>query len=206
MMTKIKLCGLMEKRDIKTVNELLPDYIGFVFWEKSRRYISPDKAHELKSILDPRIKAAGVFLDAKIEEIEDIALKKTIDVIQLHGHENREYIEALKSRVALPIIQAFVLGDDPAETLRLAEKSNADYILLDSGTGSGETFDWGLLRDVKRPYFLAGGLDQNNVSGAVEALHPFAVDVSSGIETDGKKDPDKMKAFVKAVREQLYIN
>ena len=197
-LVNIKMCGLSRPEDIEAANELLPDYIGFVFWEKSRRYVSDEAAAELKGKLDKRIKAVGVFLDDDISHIKKLLEDGVIDMIQLHGHEDEEYIKSLRQMTQKTIIQAFVIHD--RDDFKKAEKSSADYILLDSGTGSGETFDWELLKNAERPYFLAGGLNPKNVSEAVARLHPYAVDVSSGIETDGYKDPDKMKSFMDSIK------
>ncbi len=197
-MSKIKLCGMWRDEDIETVNELLPDYTGFVFWEKSRRYVSEERAKTLKGALDKRVLAAGVFLDEEMHRVEKIANDGIIDIIQLHGHEDEGYIKRLRECTDKPIIKAFVIKDK--SILDEVMDSSADYVLIDSGAGSGKTFDWELLEDIKRPYFLAGGLSAENVSYAIEKLDPFAVDVSSGLETDGKKDPMKMKRFVEEVR------
>lgn len=199
-MTRLKLCGLTRAGDIEAVNRLEPEYIGFVFAEKSKRYVSPEKAAELKKLLNPEIKAVGVFVDEDINKVANLLINKTIDIAQLHGNEDNSYIEKLKKLINMPVIKAFQIksGDDIAE----ACNSAADYILLDSGKGSGQIFNWELIKSINRPYFLAGGLDTENISIAVKSLRPFAVDVSSGIETDGKKDLDKMTAFVNAVRKE----
>ena len=202
--TKIKICGLSRPEDIETANKLSPEFVGFVFWPKSKRYVDPDTASELRLILDPKIKAVGVFVDAKVEEVSDLLNRGIIDIAQLHGHEDEDYINSLRQLTDKPLIQAFQLGKDPKEdpkmTLLRALTSSADYVLIDSGMGSGETFDWRVLEGFKREYFLAGGLHSGNVAEAVEKTHCFAVDVSSNVETDGKKDSKKMKAFVDAVR------
>ncbi len=199
-MTRIKLCGLSRPADIKIVNSLCPEYIGFVFYEKSSRYVTPEKAGELKSLLSDRIKAVGVFVDEPLEKIVDLLDLGIIDIAQLHGNENDEYIKRLRELSKRPVIKAFRIKSK--EDIKKAEGSLADFILLDSGQGSGEAFDWELLRDIKRDYFLAGGLDPNNVKDAVRILHPYAVDVSSGIEKDHIKDERLMAAFVSAVRKE----
>lgn len=199
-MTKIKLCGLSRQCDIEWANELKPDYIGFIFWSKSKRNVSPEKARELKALLSPDIKAVGVFVNEPVENVAELLGNNIIDVAQLHGSEDEGYIASLRTLSDKPIIKAFLLkSKDDAKT---AEKSTADYILLDSGTGTGKSFDWNLLHEIKRPYFLAGGLYPENVADAIDKLSPFAVDVSSGIETDNFKDRNKMTAFVKAVRKE----
>ena len=197
-MTVIKLCGLRRPLDIVAANGLKPDYIGFVFARKSKRYVEPEKAMELKQLLLPDIKAVGVFVNEELPVVADLLNKGVIDVAQLHGSESEEYVAELKKATGKPVIRAFKVA--AAEDVESAVKSAADYILLDAGAGDGVTFDWSIVKDVKRPFFLAGGLNPENVTDAVAAVHPYAVDVSSGIETDGFKDIDKMTAFVKAVR------
>lgn len=198
-MTKIKMCGLSRIEDIEAANAIKPDYIGFVFAEISKRRVSALEASKLKSKLDPDIKAVGVFLDDKLDFVASMLNLGIVDVVQLHGSEDEEYIEKVRKITNKPIIKAFIIRSK--EDVERAEKSTADYILLDGGKGEGKVFDWGLLKDIKRPYFLAGGLNPGNASDAVKALKPYAVDVSTGIETDGVKDREKMTAFANAVRE-----
>ena len=200
-MSKIKLCGLSRKCDIEWANALKPEYIGFVFWSKSKRNVPPEKAKELKDLLSPDIKAVGVFVDEPIENVAELLNDNIIDIAQLHGGEDEEYIKKLRTLSGKPIIKAFLLKSE-SDTER-AEKSTADYILVDSGTGTGKSFDWELLKNISRPYFLAGGLCCENISQAITALDPYAVDVSSGIETNGCKDKNKMAAFVAAVRKEI---
>lgn len=196
--TKIKFCGLSRPCDIRAANALKPEYIGFVFAPGSRRYVTPEQAASLKRLLDPGIRAVGVFVDEKPEAVADLLNRGTIHLAQLHGSEDEAYIGRLRALTDKPIIKAcrMVNADDVAA----AVQSTADYILFDSGAGTGTTFDWSLIRDVPRPYFLAGGLSPDNAAQAVKCLNPYALDVSSGIETDGVKDEDKMKAFAAAVR------
>ncbi len=198
-MTKIKLCGLSRPCDIDAVNALLPDYIGFVFAKKSRRYVAPEKAKALREALNPAIKAVGVFVREEPEVVAGLLNSGVIGLAQLHGGEDEAYIARLRALTDRPLIQAFRV-EAPADLDR-ARASSADCILLDNGAGgTGAAFDWSLLAGFDRPYFLAGGLGPGNVAEAVAALRPFAVDVSSGIETDGYKDISKMKAFVMAAR------
>ncbi len=197
-MTKVKFCGLSRECDIKFANELKPDYIGFIFWEKSKRYIDFQKAEILKKILIPEIQAVGVFVDELPEKIADLANNNIIDVIQLHGHENNSYIEKLRSLTNKPIIQAFKISSE--KDVENADSSIADYVLLDEGKGSGKNFDWNLIGKISRDYFLAGGLNPDNIEYAIKSLKPFAVDVSSGIETNSLKDKSKMKDFISKVR------
>lgn len=196
---KIKLCGLTRESDIAVANQLLPEYIGFVFAEKSKRHLSFERAQELRRLLRPEIKAVGVFVREEPEVIASLLQNGVIDVAQLHGGEDAAYVARLRSLTDRPILQAF--RAERAEDLLAAQGSPADCVLLDSGEGgTGVSFDWSKLRIFPRPYFLAGGLTPETVSRAVAQLHPYAVDVSSGIETGGKKDPEKMRAFVRAVR------
>ena len=197
-MTKIKLCGLSRPEDIEAANELHPDYIGFVFAPKSKRRVTAAKARELKKRLHPSIRAVGVFVNEDTERIASLAEPGIIDIIQLHGTEDDAYIEELHRRTDLPILHAFRIAS--AEDIDRAKESPADSVLLDAGAGTGMTFDWSFLKAMTRPYFLAGGLTAKNAGTAVRALAPYAVDVSSGIETDGHKDKEKMAAFIAAVR------
>ena len=198
-MTKIKLCGLSRPCDIRTANELRPDYIGFVFAPKSHRYVTPGQAAELKKLLSPGIQAVGVFVREDPRAVAALLRDGIIDIAQLHGGEDDAYLRSLRALTDRPVIQAFRI--DTAADIRRAGNSSADFILLDSGEGgTGTSFDWTLLGALSRPCFLAGGLDPGNVGEAVRTLHPYAVDVSSGIETGGRKDSAKMKAFVTAVR------
>lgn len=199
-MTKIKLCGLSHACDIEAANGLRPEYIGFVFAPKSKRYVSPKKATELKQLLHPDIKAVGVFVNESLQNVAELLKNGVIDLAQLHGNEDEEYIKELRTLTDQPIIKAFCVECE--RDIREAKASTADYILLDSGAGTGTVFDWNLIAKLDRPYFLAGGLDAENVSRAIKELNPYAVDVSSGIETDGKKDKTKMAAFVAAVRKE----
>lgn len=193
---KIKLCGLSRAEDIAAANRLMPDYIGFVFAKKSRRYVSPERAAELKALLDPRITAVGVFVNETPENIANLLESGVIDAAQLHGDEDEEYISSLRKLTDKTLIKAFKVNS--VQDVIKAESSSADLVLLDSGAGTGSVFDWELIRTVKRRYFLAGGLDSRNVGEAIETLHPWAVDVSSGIETGGIKDEKKMADFISA--------
>lgn len=198
MIPRVKTCGLFRTEDIVVANELRPDCVGFVFWPKSRRYVTPEAAAGLRMLLSPDIPAVGVFVDEDPTVVADLLQQGTIQVAQLHGHEDETYIAALRQTTSAPIWKAFKLRTP--EDAAAAEASAADLVLLDNGYGTGETFDWSLVRDVHRPYLLAGGLTPENVTEAVKTLEPFGVDVSSGIETDGHKDPDKMRMFLDAVR------
>lgn len=200
-MTKIKFCGMMRPADIAAANALRPDYIGFVFAPGSRRAVTSEAAARLKELLDPGIRAVGVFVNAPPAAVAALLAAGTIDIAQLHGQEDAAYLQTLRGLTDKPIIRAFRV--DTAADLQRAAAGTADGLLLDSGAGgTGTAFDWTLLRDFSRPYFLAGGLNPENVGTAIQTLHPYAVDVSSGIETDGQKDTRKMAAFAAAVRKE----
>ena len=200
-MTKIKFCGLTRVEDIAAANALKPEYIGFVFATGSKRYVSPQQAALLRARLDPAIKAVGVFVNEPPEAVARLLNENIIDIAQLHGQEDAAYLAQLRSLTAKPLWQAF--RAETAAGLAAAARSTADMVLLDSGAGgTGTVFNWKLLQGFPRPYILAGGLDADNAVDAVTRLHPYAVDVSSGIETAGKKDPAKMAAFAAAVRGQ----
>ncbi|MDR1230756.1 MAG: phosphoribosylanthranilate isomerase, partial [Spirochaetaceae bacterium] len=192
--------------DIRYANRARPDYIGFVFAESKRR-VTAEKARELREKLDAGITPVGVFVNAEIENIAALVNGRVIDMVQLHGNEDRAYISRLRETCAAPIIKAVRLGhgEHPPEDADLRTAYGADYILLDSGAGSGITFDWRIVErwtaasDFGNAFFLAGGINGNNIHRAV-ALAPFCVDVSSGAETDGAKDIEKMTALTASCR------
>lgn len=197
-MTKLKLCGLVRICDIEAVNRLNPEYIGFVFAKKSRRYVDPAQARKLRARLDKGISPVGVFVNESPEAIADLVRSGIIDVVQLHGSEDEDFLRKLRELVSCPIIKAFSVKTP--QDVRIACESSADLILLDSGGGgTGTVFDWDLLEPIRRPWFLAGGLSPENAADAIRRLAPYGVDVSSGIETDGVKDIQKMNDFVRAV-------
>lgn len=197
-LTKVKICGLSRECDIEYANKLKPDYIGYVFWQKSRRYITGEQAAALTRRLDGAITPVGVFIDEEPELVSRLANEGAIKVIQLHGHEDEVYLKELKSMTDSPIIKAFKIRGD--EDIEKANTFPSDYILLDNGYGTGQTFDWGFVRGIKRLFFLAGGVNADNVRDAIDKLSPYAVDISSGVETDGHKDFDKMRRFMEMVR------
>ncbi len=196
--TELKICGLSRIEDIIAVNRHGADFAGFVFFEKSKRYVDPYKANELISLLRADIKPVGVFMDEPLDNVVRIARISGVELIQLHGHESEEYVEYVKRTLDRPVIKAYKASEEGA--LEKAAQSSADYVMIDSGAGSGKKFDWSILKDFKRDYFLAGGLDPDSVGEAIRMLEPFAVDVSSGVETDGIKDEKKIAEFIKAVR------
>lgn len=201
---KIKLCGLTRPSDIETANLLHPDYVGFVFAKKSRRYVSPERMKMLKELLHPDILAVGVFVDEGPESVAAWLSSGIIDIAQLHGGEDETYLKKLRKLTDKPLIKAFSVKD--TGDIEKANDSTADFVLLDAGEGgTGTAFDRELLAGMNRPYFLAGGLDPSTVEEAVKRWRPYAVDVSTGIETDGVKDAEKMQAFVDAVEKYEKI-
>lgn len=198
-MTKIKICGLSRECDVDFINDAEPDYAGFVIdFPRSRRNVSPERARELAKRLSPGIKAVGVFVDERPEVVAELINCGAIAAAQLHGSEDAEYIKNLRALCRCKIIQAFRVKDE--EDVSRAARSTADYVLLDGGQGEGRRFDWKLAENFPRPCFTAGGIDADNAADVIEKLHPYALDMSSGVETDGFKDLKKIKAAVAAVR------
>ena len=198
-MTRLKLCGLMRAADAEAVNAVRPELAGIILSPGFRRSVTAETAAEIRRALDRLIPAVGVFVNAQIREITAFASRGIIQLVQLHGTEDDAYIWQLRRVCTLPIIKAFRIAS--ADDLQKAERSDADLVLLGSGTGTGQTFEWSLLNGFPRPYFLAGGLTPENAAAAIEALHPYGVDVSSGIETDGQKDAEKIRRFAEIVRQ-----
>lgn len=199
-MTRIKICGLTREEDILNVNEAKPDYCGFIVeFPKSRRNVSEEQVKKLVHFLDPEILPVGVFVNAPAELPARMANEGIIRMIQLHGQEDTAYLNKLRNMTDVPLIKAYSIST--VRDAEIAKKSEADWILLDNGGGgTGEAFDWRLVREVTRPFFLAGGLSPDNLEQAVEAVSPWAVDLSSGVETNGLKDAQKIRAAVEAVR------
>jgi phosphoribosylanthranilate isomerase len=192
----IKICGLCRETDISFANEALPDYIGFVFAE-SRRAVSVRTAAALREKLHAAITPVGVFVNAPVELPLSLVRSGVIGAVQLHGAEDEAYIALLKAQTSAPVIRAVRVTSRAG--IAAAEKSAADYLLLDSGGGSGKRFDWRVIGACVKPYFLAGGID-GAVIGEAVSYRPFGIDVSSGAETGGVKDRAKMLALVNAVR------
>ncbi|WP_298525069.1 phosphoribosylanthranilate isomerase [uncultured Methanobrevibacter sp.] len=198
-MVKIKICGIRRLDDINIVNKYKPDYIGFVFAD-SKRKVSHELAAELKHNLDSDIISVGVFVDADHDEIIELFNEGIIEIAQLHGDESEEYINVLKQRTnnELKIIKAIEMSED--KNLQEYSCLQVDYLLFDSGKGSGKTFDWRLIKsDLKKEFFLAGGIDSTNVKEAIERFNPYAVDLSSSLETDGFKDENKIKEIMEVI-------
>lgn len=204
---KIKLCGLTRSQDILAANACMPDYVGFVFAD-SRRQITPRRAYELRTLLHPRIQSVGVFVNAAQEEIARLYNEGIIDFVQLHGTEDEAYITALRDACACPIIKAVRVAGK--RDILEAQALSCDFLLLDAfvpGTagGSGKRFDYSLIPKRTKPFFLAGGINAHNLVQAMRA-NPYALDVSSGIETDGSKDEHKMEELTRLVRSLCAAN
>ena len=212
-MVKIKICGMKRKEDIEMANRYKPDYIGFVFAESPRK-VSYEEAKELSGLLSDGIVPVGVFVNEHMKLIVDLFDDGIIKIAQLHGDEDEKYIRNLKDKSIeqtgkeIPVINAIeikdisndVIDDDYNNKLLEWRDSASDYFILDSGKGSGKTFDWNLIDKssefFKNSIFLAGGLNSENLSSAIEEFNPFAVDLSSSVETDGFKDEDKIKEII----------
>ena len=198
---KLKFCGLTREADIRAANETRPDYIGFVFAE-SRRRVTDEQAARLRALLSPGIQAVGVFVNDDPTHIALLANRGVIDLIQLHGSESAAYIRRLRTMTAAPIICALRVGKKT--DIKREESNLVDFLLLDTYTkdaygGSGRIFDWSLLGEVGKPYFLAGGLNESNIIRAMQT-GAYALDLSSGIETDGVKDAEKMRRVAALVK------
>jgi phosphoribosylanthranilate isomerase len=197
--TKIKFCGLRLEEDVKLAASLDADFMGFILSKRFRRYVSPDEVSRLKQFVPSKTKTVGVFVDEPEDYVIAFAKQADLDMIQLHGCEDDAYIADIKEKTGLPVIK--MIKPVSIDDIITARQSMADLILLDSGAGgTGRVFDWSLAENLGRDYILAGGLTPDNVGDAVKRLLPFAVDVSSGVETDGSKDSSKMKAFAAEVR------
>ena len=201
-MTRIKICGLTRPEDVRYVNTAKPDWCGFILnFPSSRRNVTPEQARALRAGLDPDIRPVGVFVDRPVEEVAALLNSGVISVAQLHGREDNAYISVLRTLAPGCVVwRAFQLRSQA--DLAAADASGADLVLLDNGRGTGQTFDWSLAGSVHRPFLLAGGLTPESIPRAVAALHPYGLDLSSGVETDGVKDPAKIQAAVTAAREE----
>ena len=201
-MTRIKICGLTRPEEVRYVNTAKPDWCGFILnFPSSRRNVTPEQARALRAGLDPDIRPVGVFVDRPVEEVAALLNSGVISVAQLHGREDDAYISVLRTLAPGCVVwRAFQLRSQA--DLAAADASGADLVLLDNGRGTGQTFDWSLAGSVHRPFLLAGGLTPESIPRAVAALRPYGLDLSSGVETDGVKDPAKIQAAVTAAREE----
>lgn len=199
-MTRIKICGLYLPEDICYVNQIKPDWCGFIVnFPKSHRSLTPDQVRVLRQNLGSAVTPVGVFVDQPVDLAAALLNDGTISIAQLHGHENQSYIEALRAAApGYPVWKAFKIRS--AGDLAAANASPADLVILDNGYGGGKSFDWSLASGVTRPYLLAGGLTPENIPDAISQLHPYGLDLSSGVETEKKKDISKIQAAVAAAR------
>jgi len=202
---KIKICGIRRPEDVIVLNQLMPDYAGFVFAD-SKRQISVREAERLSEMMDRNITRVGVFAGQSPEFIAELLNAGIIHRAQLHGDENQEYRIELKKRIRKPENRKLILAYriNTKKDIRSINIEEEDDLLLDSGItasgGSGLTFDWSVTDGMNRSFFLAGGLNEKNIASAVKQVRPWAVDVSSGVETDGYKDPEKMHRFISELR------
>lgn len=190
-MAKIKICGIKRLEDIDYVNRLKPDYIGFILTDGFKRSITVNQARLFKSRLDKSIRAVGVFVNDDIEKINALVRDGVIDLVQLHGQETPEYCRKINA----PVIKYF--NPDIFDSIK---NYDTDYFLFDSGTGTGKAFDWGVIPKTDRPFFLAGGINSQNIKQAIGAVNPYCIDVSSAAETDGVKDYNKIKQIMESMK------
>jgi phosphoribosylanthranilate isomerase len=200
-MVKIKICGIRRLEDIEIVNKYLPEYIGFIFVSESKRYITPLEAKKMIEKLDSRIKRVGVFANEDAEMVNDISDACGLDIVQLHGDESPVYCEMIKKDVWKAI------RVKSKESIEIIKNYNVDVFLFDSFKegiygGTGQKFDWEILKDVSSKYkiILAGGINIDNVKNAIEYVKPFCIDVSSSVETSGYKDEKKIRNIIEKVR------
>lgn len=197
--SRIKICGLYRDEDIDYVNEAKPDFAGFIIhFPKSHRNLEIEEVERLAERLDKGIVSVGVFVDEEADMVIDLLRRGVVRMAQLHGNESADYIRRVQDAAGKPVVKAFAVRS--AEDVREAERSPADYILLDYGKGEGKSFDWRLLDGVERPYFLAGGVTAGNLPTILSEIRPWAVDISSGVETGKVKDREKIARVVELVR------
>lgn len=201
---KIKICGIKNENEAKIINECMPDIAGFVF-ASGKRQIDINKAKILKKIINPEIETAGIFVEQNEDEILEIYNEKVIDIIQLHGDYDERTIKNLKEKTNAKIIKVIRVkeGFYKIETL-------ADFILFDTYSkdkygGLNKTFDWNIKIISNVPYFVAGGINENNIVEMVKKLTPYGVDISSGVEVDGFKTKEKVFNIIKIIKEELNI-
>lgn len=206
-MTKVKICGITNLEDAQIALELGADELGFNFYAGSSRYIAPDAAREIVGKLPNGTFATGVFVNMSIAGILEVAKKVGLTAVQLHGDEDRDFVREIRNRAGIKIIKVIRLGSSAAFSHNPFLDAHA--ILLDTFSatergGTGQTFDWALAKELSELFsivYLAGGLNAENVGDAIRAVKPYAVDVASGVESSpGKKDAEKMKRFIEAVR------
>lgn len=197
-MKGVKICGLTREEDIQYVNTYKPEYIGFVF-AKSKRQVTMAKALQLKKKLDPTIQAVGVFVNEDISTVLKVITSGCIDMVQLHGQEDATYIQKLKEHSTIPLMKAInVTTKEDIKNISY----DVDYYVLDgANSGCGETFDWRYIKEIDKPYFLAGGIGLENINEAMK-IPSYGIDVSSGVETKGIKDQEKIKELIRRIRNE----
>lgn len=197
---KIKICGINRSVDVQYINASQPDYVGFIVnFPKSHRSVTYEQLDSLSGQVDAAVKKVGVFVDESPEKIAQLLNEGTLDIAQLHGRQDEDFVHRLRSLTDKEIWKAFSIENE--EDLRQAEASSADLVLLDNkGGGTGQVFDHSLIQDFQRPYLLAGGMDEETIPLALEEYAPFGIDTSSGTETDKKKDPEKIENIIRMVR------
>ena len=192
-MTKVKICGLSTKEAVKTAVSVGADYIGFVF-APSKRQVTVEQAIELAKFIPSHIQKVGVFVSPSRADLLEAIEKVGLDLVQVHG----QVVDKLFENLPCGSIQAVQIGEGEH-----VPNSQADYLLFDAPVaGSGQTFDWGRLdtTELAQPFFIAGGLNEDNVEEAIQHFTPYAVDVSSGVETNGQKDHEKIRRFIERVK------
>lgn len=200
---KIKICGIRREEDVLFLNESLPDFAGFIFAD-TRRKVTKGQALRLRQLLDRRIRVFGVFVNAPVEEVCACVHNGSIDAIQLHGDETEEYIQEIRHRVPAPVIKAVRVRE--ASDILEADRLSCDYLLLDTYSavqygGTGKVFSWDIIPEgLTHPYFLAGGLCEENIREAMKCPHCYGLDVSGGVETGGVKDREKINKIIEIVR------
>ena len=192
-MAKIKICGLKRPEDISYVNKLKPDYVGFILTNGYKRSIDMQQLRRLRGRLSADIKAVGVFVNENSDIVNALVKMQLIDIVQLHGNESVDYVKSINA----PVIKAL-----KPEQFRMTEEyaKHTDFLLFDSGTGSGKAFDWSKIPKTNAKFFLAGGLDAGNLSRAIKTVNPYGVDLSSAVEIDGIKDFEKIKEVIEIAR------
>ncbi len=200
MKVKVKICGIRNEMEIKLINDFKPDYAGFIFLPNSRRFVAPEYAGLLRAKLRSNIEAVGVFYDETLKTVAMTAEIAGLDLVQLNGHENGEYISALREYTRCRIIKSFEI-QTPMDVER-AMGSRADFIMLNGGNNDGDKFDWSYVSHSRRKYFLSGGLNPENVTQALLLKPvPYCLDVCSGVEVKRLKDFRKVMKFINTVRE-----
>ena len=195
-MTRVKICGLSTEEAVARAVAEGADFIGFVF-AKSKRQVPLEKARDLAKAIPASVKTVGVFVSPSLEEVQQAIETVPLDLVQIHG----PFAEEDFSSLSVPSIRAIQVHSDLTDL-----QTKADYLLFDAPlAGSGQTFDWQTLetRQLTKPFFIAGGLHAQNVAQAIAQFQPYAVDVSSGVETDGQKDVDKISQFIKGAKNDI---